>query len=151
MSLAPDPVFYDLLAGSYARLAGEPLVSLEENISDPARWLYEEAPFGVLEHNTDPDPVFIYANKRAQALFEYTWEEMLSLPSRLSAEEPNRQERQRLLDLVQTHGFATGYRGLRIAKSGKRFQIENATVWQLIDRDGVLRGQAAVIWQWRDA
>jgi hypothetical protein len=68
----------------------------------------------------------------------------------LSAEEHDREERQRLLDLVKLHGFATGYRGLRIAKSGRRFWIENVTVWQLIDRDGVLRGQAAIYRQWRD-
>jgi hypothetical protein len=30
------------------------------------RWLYEEAPYCVLAHNTDPDPVFVYANKTAQ-------------------------------------------------------------------------------------
>jgi MEKHLA domain len=151
MSFAIDPTFFDLLAGSYSRLTGAPLVPPEHDNQYAARWLYEEAPYCVLAHNKDPDPVFIYGNKAAQTCFEYTWDELTCLRSRLSAEEPNREERQRLLDLVQSHGFATGYRGLRIARSGRRFWIENVTVWQLIDRGGVLRGQGAIYRQWRNA
>ncbi|WP_437377230.1 MEKHLA domain-containing protein [Inquilinus limosus] len=37
----------------------------------------------------------------------------------------------------------TSYRDLRVAKSGRRFWIENATVWRLIDEAGTLHGQAA--------
>jgi PAS domain-containing protein len=85
----------------------------------------------VLAHNTDPDPRFIYANKAAQACFEYGWDEIVSLPSRLSAEPVDREDRQKLLDEVARHGFATGYSGLRIAKSGRRFFIEDGVVWQL--------------------
>ncbi len=47
----------------------------------------------MLAHNTDPDPRFIYANKTAQACFEYAGDEFITLPSRLSAEAPNRAER----------------------------------------------------------
>jgi hypothetical protein len=151
MTLALDRTFYDLLAGSYFRLVGKRLVPSEDDNQKAARWLYEEAPYCVLAHSTDPDPIFIYGNKTAQTCFEYSWDELTSLRSRLSAEEPNREERQRLLDAVQRHGFATGYRGLRIAKSGRRFWIENVTVWQLVDRGGVLHGQAAVYGQWREA
>jgi hypothetical protein len=151
MELAADPTFYDLLAGSYRRLVGASLVPPEHDNSLAACWLYEEAPFCVLAHNTDPDPLFIYGNKRAQTCFEYTWGELTSLRSRLSAEEPNREERQRLLELVQRNGFATGYRGLRIAKSGRRFWIEDVTVWQLVDLNGILHGQGAIYQQWRNA
>jgi hypothetical protein len=151
MSLAADPEFYELLADSYSRLVGASLVSPELDNAFAARWLYEEAPFCVLAHNTDPDPIFIYGNKRAQACFEYTWAELTALRSRLSAEEPDREERQRLLESVQCRGFATGYQGLRIAKSGRRFWIEDVTVWQLIDRNGVLHGQGAIYRQWRNA
>jgi len=90
----------------------------------------------VLAHNTDPDPRFIYANKAAQSAFEYDWVEITSLPSRLSAEPIDRDERQKLLDAVASHGFAEGYSGLRIAKSGRRFWMEDGVVWQLIDRNG---------------
>jgi len=118
--------------------------------TDAARWLYEDAPFCVVAHNTAADPQFIYANQAAQRCFEYTWEEMTALRSRLSAEHPNREERDRLLESVRTHGFASGYRGLRIAKSGRRFWIENVTVWNLVDRQGVYHGQAATYRHWRD-
>jgi hypothetical protein len=151
MTLALSPAFFDLLAASYFRLVGERLVPSERDNENAARWLYEEAPYCVLAHSTDPDPIFIYGNKMAQTCFEYSWDELTSLPSRLSAEEQNREERERLLDAVKRHGFATGYRGLRIAKSGRRFWIENVTVWQLVDRAGVLRGQAAVYRSWREA
>ena len=55
-----------------------------------------------------------------------------------------------LLDAVARHGFAAGYSGVRIAKSGRRFLIEDGVVWQLIDRDGAVRGQAATFPRWRD-
>ncbi len=144
MSLALDPDFFLLLAGAFARLTGEPLLSHPGGAGAQARWLYEAAPFCVLAHNTAADPVFIYANHAAQACFGYDWDEITRLPSRLSAEAPDRAERQRLLDAVAAQGFISNYRGLRIAKSGRCFWIENATVWQLIDEAGVLHGQAAM-------
>ena len=137
--------FFELLTESYARLVGAPLVPPGKD----ARWLYRDAPFIVLAHGADPDPCFIYANKAAQACFEYSWEEFLSLPSRLSAEPSDRAERQSLLEEVQHHGFMSGYRGLRIAKSGRRFIIEDGAVWELIDRDGTRHGQAATFLSWR--
>jgi hypothetical protein len=111
MTLATDPAFFDLLAGSYRRLLGEDPPFLDNTQTDAARWLYEDAPACVLAHNTEPDPRFIYANKAAQALLEYSWDEIVALPSRFSAEAPNRAERQRLLDAVARDGFATGYSG----------------------------------------
>jgi hypothetical protein len=150
MSLALDPGFFRLLAGSYIRLVGAPLVDRDGDDLQKARWLYEDAPYCVLAHNTDVDPRFIYANRAVQACFEYNWDEITALPSRLSAEAPNREERQRLLDTVTRQGFATGYRGLRIAKSGRRFWIVDGVVWQLIDADGVAHGQAATFSRWYD-
>jgi hypothetical protein len=150
MSLALDPDFFRLLDGSHTRLVGTPLVETGGDDAEKARWLYEDAPFCVLAHNTDADPRFVYGNRAVQACFEYDWDEITRLPSRLSAEAPNREERQRLLDAVTRDGFIGNYRGLRIAKSGRRFWIENAVVWQLIDEAGTLRGQAAVFRDWRD-
>ncbi len=150
-SLALDPGFHRLLAGSHARLVGSPL--LPEDAGDDAaraRWLYEDAPFCVLAHNTDADPRFVYANRAAQACFEYGWDEFTTLPSRLSAEAPDRAERQRLLDAVTRDGFIGDYRGIRIARSGRRFWIESAVVWQLIDEAGALHGQAAALRDWRE-
>jgi hypothetical protein len=145
--LAEDPEFFALLTRSYARLVGSALVAEGRG---PA-WLYREAPFAVVAHNTEADPRFIYANEAAQACFEYPWDEFTQLRSRFSAEAPNRIERQRLLESVAEKGFVTGYRGLRIARSGRRFWIHDGVVWQLTNEIGISFGQAAVFSSWRDA
>ena len=139
MSLYDDREFFDLLTGSYARLVGSPLVP---NGSGPD-WLYHEAPFAVLAHNTEPDPRFVYANEAAQRCFEYSWDEFTALRSRFSAEVADQAERQQLLDAVTRNGFMNGYRGMRVARSGRRFWIRDGVVWQLVDINGVQRGQAA--------
>jgi hypothetical protein len=140
-----DPDFFHLVVGNYARSVGSNLVTARQG---PA-WLYNDAPFVLLVHNTDGDPRFVYANRAAQACFEYPWEEFTALPSRLSAEEPNRAERQQILDAVTRDGFVSGYRGVRITKSGRRFRMEDGVVWQLIDRDGTPWGQAATFSTWK--
>lgn len=146
-NLSVDSNFYNLLTGSYARLVGAPLVP-EKASPD---WLYREARFVVVAHNNDPDPRFIYANRAAQGCFEYSWDEFTSLPSRLSAEAPDRAERQRSLDAVTRNGFISGYQGLRIAKSGRHFRINDGIVWQLIDEVEGWHGQAATFSSWSDA
>ena len=150
VSLSLDPQFFNLLADSHQRLVGAPLFDSTIARADAARWLYEDAPFCVLAHNTDADPRFIYANRAAQRCFEYDWDAITALRSRFSAEQPNREERAQLLEAVRTRGFATGYRGVRISRSGRRFWIEGGTVWNLVDSDGVYHGQAATFHQWHD-
>jgi MEKHLA domain len=141
-----DAGFFALLTDSYARLVEAPLVPPGKD----ADWLYREASFVVVAHGTDQDPKFIYANKAAQECFEYSWEEFMSLPSRLSAEAPDRAQRQALLQEVARNGFLSGYQGLRVAKSGRRFIIEDGVVWELLDQDGMRHGQAATFLSWRD-
>jgi hypothetical protein len=149
--LERDPAFFDLLVRSYRRVADESPPFLSEDAPHTAQWLYEQAAHCVLAHDTGRDPCFIYANKAAQACFEYDLDEIVGLPSRLSAEAPDRAERQRLLEAVARDGYISGYRGWRIAKSGRRFFIEDGVVWQLIDEAGVVRGQAASFSHWREA
>jgi hypothetical protein len=146
----PAPALSALLLGSYSRVVGRPLAPATLDDAQAARWLYEDAPFCVLAHNAETDPVFIYANKAAQRCFEYSWSKFVTIPSRLSAEAPNRAERQRLLDQVTQNGFASNYKGVRISGSGRRFFIEDATVWQLLDDAGVPQGQGAMLPRWRD-
>ncbi|MGN8113721.1 MEKHLA domain-containing protein [Labrys sp. 22185] len=148
--LAGNADFAALLDRSLCRLMGHGLFQTLPGSRPDAAWLYAEAPFCLLAHDTQPDPIFIYGNKAVQACFEYGWEELTQLPSRLSAEFPDRDERQRLLDTVRSQGFIADYRGVRIAKSGRRFFIENATVWEVIDEAGIRHGQAAMFASWRD-
>ncbi|HEY2000408.1 MEKHLA domain-containing protein [Paraburkholderia sp.] len=145
MKLSTDPEFFQLLSESYERLLQRPLTPAGMSIEEAAQWLYESAPFGILAHNTDADPIFVYGNKTAQRLFDYSWSELTALPSRLSAEAPEREERRAFLEQVQRDGFVAGYRGIRVTRSGERFWIENAIVWQLMDQHGVYRGQAALL------
>lgn len=134
----------ELISSSHQRLLGRPLLAPGD---DMARRLYE-APFVVLAHDDAPDPVFFYANLAAQALFGMPWEEMVRLPSRLSAEALEREERQRLLDRVARDGYIDDYAGVRISGSGRRFRISGATVWNLLDDDGRMIGQAAAFADW---
>jgi hypothetical protein len=146
MDLSTNADFFALLTDSYARLLGKTLVPA----GNDAQWLYRDAPFVVLAHSTEADPKFIYANAAAQRCFGYSWDEFLSLPSRLSAEMPDQAARQKLLEQVTRNGFMTGYSGVRVAKSGRRFIIEDGIVWELIDGSGARQGQAATFRSWRD-
>jgi hypothetical protein len=150
----PDPIldteFAKLLVDSYQRLVGRAMVDEEAGERPTASWLYRDAPFCLLAHEGGTDPRFIYANAAAQACFGYSWDEFTRLPSRLSAEAPDRSERQRLLDVVARDSFIDDYRGIRVAKSGRRFWIERAAVWELIDEFDFRHGQAAMFRTWRD-
>jgi MEKHLA domain len=106
------------------------------------------APFVVVSHGVEPDPILNYGNQTALDLWEMTREELTRTPSRLTAEAPNREERARLLEAVTKRGFIDNYTGVRISRNGRRFHISNATVWNLIAEDGQPRGQAAMFSEW---
>lgn len=134
-----------LLLDSYRALLKRDLMdSCPMNVG---RSLYE-APMVVLAHDAVADPVFFYGNLAAQRLFELSWDELVLLPSRFSAEPVARDERQRLLDLVASQGFIDDYSGVRIARSGRRFLIQHATVWNLLGKEGQRLGQAAAFDRW---
>ncbi len=126
-----------LIAQSYQRLTGKHLV---EPFSPLALW---NAPCAIVAHGTEQEPVFFYGNRLALQLFEMSFEEFTRLPSRFSAEPVAQEERSRLLGRVKQQGFVDDYCGMRISKSGHRFRIANGTVWNLLDADGIYRGQAA--------
>lgn len=107
-----------------------------------------EAPFVLVSHGIEPDPVLNYGNRAALSLWEMSWDELTRTPSRYTAEAPNREERARLLDRVTRHGFIDDYSGVRISKSGRRFRIARATVWNLLALNGLHCGQAAMFDQW---
>jgi hypothetical protein len=140
-----------LLSGSYQRLVGQSLAAWSPVGADLVDWLYREAPFAVLAQDAREDPTFVYANVAAQRRFEYSWEEFRGLPSRLSAPPADRSARERLLAGVLRDGYFEGYRGLRESATGRRFWIEDVTIWNLADADGPIRGQAALIPSWSDA
>ena len=130
-----------LILNSYEHFVGKPCIELTSS-NNAAQMLYE-APFAVVAHDTQADPIFGYANRMAQNIFEMNWAEFTSIPSRESAEPVLQDERQALLQRVQQFGFIDDYSGIRISKTGRRFWIRKATVWNLIDANGVRVGQAA--------
>lgn len=138
----------DLLLKSYKHWTGKELVNSDDAIEEQARKIFY-APFAVVSHNTLDDPVFNYGNDTALKLFEMDWQKFTKLQSRKSAEPMNREERNRLLKRVAEYGFINDYKGVRITASGKRFMIENATVWNVIDESGKYHGQAATFDNWK--
>jgi hypothetical protein len=105
-------------------------------------------PFVLVAHSTAADPVLNYGNAAALALWEMSWEELTRTPSRLTAEASNREERARLLAAVTARGFIDDYSGVRISKTGRRFRITRATVWNLLTAYGRPCGQAAMFGEW---
>jgi hypothetical protein len=73
-----------LLERSYRAAFGRALVPVDGHLAARASWLYERALFGLLAHDAQPEPVFVYANLTAQR-FGYDRHELIGRPSRLSA------------------------------------------------------------------
>ena len=136
-----------VLARSYKRFTQRDLLAGNFPAAEFSEKLFD-APFVLVSHGTQADPVLNYGNRAALALWEMSWDEFTRTPSRLTAEEPNREERARLLAAVTVHGFIDDYSGVRISKTGRRFKISQATVWNLISTDGNPCGQAALFAQW---
>ncbi|OCC25106.1 MEKHLA domain-containing protein [Croceicoccus estronivorus] len=135
-----------LIADSFRRVTGNTLLPPDGNL-DPASAIWR-APMVVLAHGTEADPVFFYGNRLALDLFEASADAFINLPSRFSAEPMERQERARFLAQVADHNCITDYSGIRISQTGQRFRIERATVWNLLDADGAIHGQAACFDRW---
>jgi MEKHLA domain len=138
----------DLLRRSLRALTGCDLIVGNLSAEDAAQRIYR-APFAVLSHDTAPDPILTYANRCALDLFEVSWDQLVQMPSRLTAEAPDRDERARLLRTVAAQGYIDNYAGVRVSRTGRRFCIEAATVWNLRDGAGRCQGQAATFARWR--
>lgn len=138
------------MASSYHRLTGA-LISDTVSVDSPAiaiaRALHT-SPAGLLCHDGGPDPHFTYANATAQRLWKMSWDRLVGMPSRLSAEADRRDERAQMLAKAASDGVYRGYRGTRIASDGSRFEILDATIWTVTDDQGHTVGQAALIPMW---
>ncbi|MBP5986426.1 MAG: MEKHLA domain-containing protein [Azonexus sp.] len=142
--LGPASPPFTLLIESFRRLTGRDLLPAAAP-TEAALW---SAPRVIVAHGTEADPIFFYGNRLALQLFEMSWETFTRLPSRFSAEAPDREQRARLLARVARDGYIDDYAGVRIAASGRRFRIESAVVWNLIDAAGICHGQAATFEHW---
>jgi hypothetical protein len=149
--IAPPPTTPELtehlsrLCRNYSRwtereLIEAPRCGLSERLFD--------APFVLLSHGSEPDPILNYGNRMALTLWETTWECFTRTPSRLTAGEPERDARARALTEVARRGYTEDYQGVRMSFTGRRFLIERAVVWTIRDSDDRYCGQAATFERW---
>lgn len=120
-----------------------PRVSLSADAQTLFSW-----PFPVVSHGIEQDPILNYANLPALALWETDWEQFTRMPSRLTVEKENEAARQRMLDEVGREGYMRNYSGARITARGSKFQIQNATIWKVLNDRGQKVGTAAMILHW---
>ncbi|WP_323148605.1 MEKHLA domain-containing protein [Pseudomonas oryzihabitans] len=144
---ATDLSLLPLLEASYRLWLGQPLPRPADLLeADVFAWLHERAPYALLAHGSESDPLFCYVNEQALRCFGYPLDEFIGMPSRFSASPKDRDERQRLMEAVGRQGYASGYEGWRVDKAGEAFQIHAGVVWNLVDAEGIRLGQAALFW-----
>jgi hypothetical protein len=136
-----------LLIESFRRRLGRDLLATTGSDLVTAETLFR-APFVVVAHGTGADPLLTYANAAALRLWEMEPDTLIRTPSRLTAEPVHRDERARILDRTLREGFIDDYSGVRISRTGRKFMIERAIVWNLDDGSGRLVGQAAMFDRW---
>lgn len=149
----PNLPLLEAISASYANHSGMGLGegNFPEEVASADRetqlaWLDASAPFGILAHNAESDPKFIYANRAALRMFGYALDEFLGMPSRMSASPERQPARAAFLERVSAQGIAHGYADIRIDRSGRSFRIREGSIWQVAAPDGSLIGQAALIW-----
>ena len=105
-------------------------------------------PFVVVSHGAEADPILNYGNQVALDLWAMPWGQLVQTPSRLTAEPVNRAEREGMLAQAKSQGYFDSYRGVRVTSTGRRFLVENAFIWNIVDAEGKPVGQAATFSQW---
>lgn len=136
-----------LILDSYRRWLGTDLIPRGASDEEDARALFH-APFVVVSHGTQEDPVLNYGNQTALKLWEMSAEQFTQTPSRYTAEPMHRDERSRLLERTTRDGYVDDYSGIRVSSTGRRFRIDQAIVLNLINEQGDYAGQAATFSGW---
>jgi PAS domain-containing protein len=135
------------LLDSYRHWTGEALWpgAVEEG---PCAEALFHAPVVVLSSRADEDQTLNYGNAAALRLWGMEWEVLTRLPSRFTAEPVERAAREAFLRRVREQGVIRDYSGVRVAADGRRFRIERAVVWNVVDAAGSYHGQAAAFRDW---
>lgn len=148
--LQPDIVSHvQLILDNYFRWFGEELISRDRPPEIQAQILFE-SPFVLFSHGTEVDPIYNYANQQGLNLWERHWEELTKMPSRQSAAAQEQAQKERYAALTDSRncGYKSGFSAVRVSKSGRRVRIEDVKLWDLLDKSGEYRGQAAVFSKW---
>ena len=137
----------ELLLNSFSSLVGRELLGRTRTRQEQTHCLFN-VPFVVVSHGIESDPILNYGNKKALCLWEMTWEDFVQTPSRETAEPVHRNERAQLLERTLKNGYINDYSGIRVSKTGKRFKIDRAIIWNISDENGQYYGQAAAFDTW---
>lgn len=125
------------LCAGYRRVTAADLVA-----DDDPQQLYDIDAV-VVSHRCAEDPCFVYANRAAQRVWGYAWDEFIGLPSRLSAPPEERETRHTLVQGGLAQGVIRLRDAIRIRADGQRFRVDEIVLWNVSDDAGVVIGQAA--------
>ncbi|PZX15858.1 MEKHLA domain-containing protein [Breznakibacter xylanolyticus] len=131
------------ITSSLKKLANIEIVDASLSLEEQAKQVFNSG-YVLLAHDASNEPVFNYANQSALNLFEMSWEEFINMPSKYSAESDERGSRAKFIAEVEANGYSKDYSGIRISKTGKRFEIKNVILWNVYDSDNKRIGQAAL-------
>lgn len=135
------------LLDSYAHWLGQELIERDGTPLEQAERLFNSN-FVVASHGIERDPVLNYGNRRALNLWMMDWQQFTQTSSRLTAEAPNREERERMLEQAKTQGYISDYRGIRISSTGQRFLVDKAIIWNIHTANATMIGQGATFATW---
>ena len=147
MSELTEIAIVGYILDSHRQYVGTELIERSAQPDVDARCLFDLDAV-VLSHDGGVDPRFVYANSAAARLWRMGVDELIGMPSRLSAPPSHRDERQAMLQQAANDGVLHGYAGTRVAKDGTLFVIEDATLWTVDYPHG--SGQAVVFRNWHD-
>lgn len=138
-----------IVTQSYRQLFGKNLVEQVGTPEELSQTLFH-APFVLVSHGTQADPIFNYANQTALQLWGLSWDEFIQTPSASVTQPDEMQDRALMLKQAAEQGYIDNYQGTRIAKTGRKFLIKQVRLWNLQDEKGDLCGQAATFpnWTW---
>jgi MEKHLA domain len=143
--------FHHWTGRSLLNHSANPSVASAESLDlaqDLAQNLFE-APFVVVSHGIEADPIFNYGNRQALTLWELDWQSFTHMPSRQSATPVEQEAREKFLAEAKHEGYTQSYRGIRTSSTGKRFWIENVILWNVLDEQHQFCGQAAMFANWQ--
>jgi len=133
---------------SYRRWMKRDLIPRHGSMAEQSLRLFYSSQ-AVVSSGNEPDPLLNYGNLKALTLWETPWEQFIGLAGRLTAEPMHQATRSDFLARVRENGFITDYSGIRISRSGRRFAISDATVWNILDAQEAFLGQAATFNSWK--
>ena len=140
----------NLLLTSHCRAFGRLLIKSAE-INDAHRLKAQELfaiGMPVIAHNNAHDPCLIYANAAALQLWNRRWDEMIGMPSRLTAPQDMQAKRTSTLAQVTQKDSITGFYGVRIDSKGQKFLMHNVRIWTIWNEENIPIGQAATFANW---